>query len=124
MVLDLVTERNIQLFMQLAQLLACPVSENMYWRQPRRDIFLTSRSGGMQISQRFPLVDQDSANHLLEQGLSRWQPTRFGGIAQQLYRLRDGMIISCHLPLDSSAEVWLMLYKRQWTFLEALCFPG
>lgn len=122
MSVDLLTERNIQRFMQLADLEMCPVSAAMQWRN---DAFLTSltyHDGRVHLGQCFLQRWLDEA--LLREGLLRWHPARFAGIPQRIFHLRCGMAISCCPIAGSTAESWLLLHRRQRYFLETLCKPS
>ncbi|AJJ62661.1 type III secretion system protein SsaM [Yersinia aldovae] len=121
MTLSLVTERNIQLFMQLAQMPSCRVSTDMYWQTATYETYLNYRRGRMHISQCLPLDSYDS--NLLLLALHRWQPARFAGIPQRFFQLRRGLVMSCSPAADSAAELWLLLHRRQQAFLESLCKP-
>lgn len=117
--IDLMMERNLQLFMRLAGLPEINVVPLMCWRISQREIFLEHRSGRLHISYCIPAVCHDDT--LLYSGLSSWHPARFAGVPQRLYRLRHGMVISCAAPVGSNAEFWLLLHQKQKGFLEALC---
>lgn len=122
MSVDLLTERNIQRFIQLAELNDCPVSDAMQWRSDEYLTSLTFRDGRMHISQ--CLLLRWLEGELLRQALNRWQPARFAGIPQRIFHLRCGMAISCCPMAGSTAEVWLWLHRRQRHFLETLCKPS
>lgn len=121
MELDLVTERNIQLFMRLAELSARPVAAYMSWSRVQHETYLSYRNGRIHISQLFPYRPFDP--QLLHQVLVDWQPAQFFGIPQRLFHLRQGMVIDCSPPANSSAELWLSLHHRQIAFLEVRCIP-
>ncbi|MGL5701170.1 MAG: type III secretion system protein SsaM [Kluyvera sp.] len=119
MALDKVTELNILLFMQLADLPARPVSAEMYWQGERFQTWLTWRGGRIHISQCMPLEPFDDTLLLL--ALSRWQPAYFSGIPQRIFQLRRSLAIVCCPDADSAAELWLRVHRRQQAFLESLC---
>lgn len=121
MTLSLVTERNIQLFIQLADMHTCPVSADMCWHTAKYETYLNYRSGRMHISQCLPQDPFD--NNLLLLALHRWQPARFVGIPQRFFQLRRGLVMSCSPAADSAAELWALLHRRQQAFLESLCKP-
>ncbi len=121
MTLSLVTERNIQLFIQLADMHTCPVSADMCWHTAKYETYLNYRSGRMHISQCLPQDPFD--NNLLLLALHRWQPARFAGIPQRFFQLRRGLVMSCSPAADSAAELWALLHRRQQAFLESLCKP-
>ncbi len=121
MTLDLFIERNIQRFMQLAELEAQPLSAEMQWLDRGFQTFLTFRQGRMHISQ--CLLDPWCDDTLLLLALQRAHPAWFAGIPQRIFSLRRGMVISCSPMADSVAEQWLWLHRRQRTFMERLCKP-
>lgn len=116
---DLITERNIQQFIRLAELGDCPLSQAMCWRHARGETYLHYRSSRLHLSQYAPRIA--CVADALRQGLQRWHPARFAGVPQRLYALGTGLAISCSPPAHSAAELWLGLHQRQQTFLEALC---
>lgn len=119
--IDLVTERNIQLFIRLSGLPPCQVSTLMYWRGSRLDTYLNINAGRLHLSQFIPDVALD--DQTLRRGL-HWHPAQFAGIVQRFYRLKQVLVMSCSPPIQSNAELWLLLYRRQRAFLEALCRPA
>jgi|SRR5471030_570749 len=121
MTLDLITERNIQLFIQLADLDSCRASADMYWCTSKYETWLNYRGGRMHISQCLPPTPYDNDRLLL--ALRSWQPARFSGIPQRFFQLRRGLVISATPVADSGAELWLWLHRRQQRFLETLCQP-
>ncbi|MCW2481574.1 type III secretion system protein SsaM [Candidatus Symbiopectobacterium sp. NZEC135] len=121
MTLDLFIERNIQRFIQLADLAEQPPSAEMQWNDRGFQTFLTFRQGRMHISQ--CLLDPWRDDALLLLALQRAHPAWFAGIPQRVFTLRQGMVISCAPMADSVAEQWLWLHRRQRTFLEKLCKP-
>lgn len=119
MTLDRVTELNILLFMQLAELPVRPAAAGMYWQGERFQTWLSWQDGRVHISQCMPLDPFD--DNLLLLALQRWQPADFAGIPQRIFQLRGDLAISCCPAVDSAAEVWLRVYRRQQAFLESLC---
>lgn len=119
---DLVTERNIQLFIKLAGLSGCSLAPCMSWRQLHHDTHLNYQNGRIHLSQIFPhsLLDEQ----LLSKALSDWRIANYHGIPQRLFQLRQGIAISCSPPPGSSAEFWLLLHRRQIAFLESQCIPA
>ncbi|HCL5250064.1 TPA: type III secretion system apparatus protein [Salmonella enterica] len=117
---DLITERNIQLFIQLAGLAERPLATNMFWRQGQYETYLNYQNGRIHLGQilRQTFLDED----LLFKALTNWKPAVFLGIPQRLFLLRDGLAMSCSPPSASSAELWLRLHHRQMKFLESQCF--
>lgn len=122
MELDLVTERNIELFMRLAELSEQPITPCMSWWQAQFETYLGYQNGRVYISQLFPQMPFNEV--LLRQGLSKWQPAHFYGIPQRVFHLRQGMVISCSPPANSLAELWLALHRRQKAFMGGLCTPA
>ncbi|HGG3143964.1 TPA: SPI-2 type III secretion system apparatus protein SsaM [Salmonella enterica subsp. salamae] len=116
---DLITERNIQLFIQLAGLAERPLATNMFWRQGQYETYLNYQNGRIHLCQilQQTFLDED----LLFKALTNWKPAVFQGIPQQLFLLRDGLAMSCSPPPSSSAELWLRLHHRQIKFLESQC---
>lgn len=116
---DLITERNIQLFIQLAGLAERPLATNMFWRQGQYETYLNYQNGRIHLCQilQQPFLDED----LLFKALTNWKPAVFQGIPQRLFLLRDGLAMSCSPPPSSSAELWLRLHHRQIKFLESQC---
>ncbi|EAA7242483.1 type III secretion system apparatus protein [Salmonella enterica] len=116
---DLITERNIQLFIQLAGLAEQPLATNMFWRQGQYETYLNYQNGRIHLCQilQQAFLDED----LLFKALANWQPAVFQGIPQRLFLLRDGLAMSCSPPPSSSAELWLRLHHRQIKFLESQC---
>ncbi|EIP7387005.1 type III secretion system apparatus protein [Salmonella enterica] len=116
---DLITERNIQLFIQLAGLTEQPLATNMFWRQGQYETYLNYQNGRIHLCQilQQAFLDED----LLFKALANWQPAVFQGIPQRLFLLRDGLAMSCSPPPSSSAELWLRLHHRQIKFLESQC---
>ncbi|NLS55326.1 type III secretion system protein SsaM [Hafnia alvei] len=121
MTLDLVTERNIQLFIQLADMPTCRVTTDMCWSREKYETYLNFRDGRIHLSQ--CLLQGSFDNGLLLLALYRWQPCGFVGIPQRFFQLRRGLVISCAPAADSTAELWLRLHRRQQAFLESLCNP-
>lgn len=123
--IDLMTERNLQLFMRLSGLGEIPIASTMHWQQQNQETVLDYRPPRLSIShlRGGALRDREFDIMLLQRALLSWQPARFGGIPQRLYLLRRGIAISCSPPADSSAEFWLMLHRRQKALLEHLCVP-
>lgn len=119
MALDRVTELNIMLFMQLAELPARPATAGMYWQGEWFQTWLSWQDGRIHISQCMPLDPFD--DNLLLLALQRWQPTDFTGIPQRIFQLRSGLAMSCCPAVDSAAELWLRVHSRQQAFLESLC---
>ena len=119
MALDRVTELNILLFMQLAELPARPAAAGMYWQGEQFQTWLSWLDGRIQISQCMPLAPYDE--HLLLLALQRWNPADFAGIPQRIFQLRGALAISCCPAVDSAAELWLRVHRRQQAFLESLC---
>lgn len=122
MIIDLVTERNIQKFISLINLPYRPVTPSMYWQDSRRqnyEYYLNYRYSRVHLSQCFTQPQSD--NELLRKGISSWTLRYFSGIPQRVFRLRRGIVISCSPPADSGAELWLFLHFRQKAFLESLC---
>ncbi|BAE74574.1 hypothetical protein SGGMMB4_02910 [Sodalis glossinidius str. 'morsitans'] len=115
---DLITERNLQQFIRLAELGERPLLQAMCWRHTLGETYLHYRGGRLHLSQYMPHA---AADGVLRQGLQRWHPARFAGVPQRLYALGAGLAISCSPPTHSTAELWLGLHLRQQTFLEALC---
>ncbi len=118
---DLITERNIQLFIQLAGLAERPLATNMFWRQGQYETYLNYHNGRIHLCQILKQTFLDE-----ELLLKRWltgNPQR-SGIPQRLFLLRDGLAMSCSPPLSSSAELWLRLHHRQIKFLESQCVHG
>ncbi|ECG1029350.1 type III secretion system apparatus protein [Salmonella enterica subsp. salamae] len=116
---DLITERNIQLFIQLAGLAERPLTTNMFWRQGQYETYLNYQNGRIHLCQilQQTFLDED----LLFKALTHWKPAVFQGIPQRLFLLRDGLAMSCSPPPSSSAELWLRLHHRQIKFLESQC---
>lgn len=116
---DLITERNIQLFIQLAGLTERPLATNMLWRQGQYETYLNYQNGRIHLCQilQQTFLDED----LLFKALTNWKPAMFQGIPQRLFLLRDGLAMSCSPPPSSSAELWLRLHHRQIKFLESQC---
>lgn len=116
---DLITERNIQLFIQLAGLAERPLATNMFWRQGQYETCLNYQNGRIHLCQilQQTFLDED----LLFKALTNWKPAVFQGIPQRLFLLRDGLAMSCSPPPSSSAELWLRLHHRQIKFLESQC---
>ncbi|ENP5941689.1 type III secretion system protein SsaM [Salmonella enterica] len=119
MALDRVTELNILLFMQLAELPIRPAAAGMYWQGERFQTWLSWQDGRIHISQCMPLDPFD--DNLLLLALQRWQPADFTGIPQRIFQLRSGLAMSCCPAADSAAELWLRVHRRQQAFLESLC---
>ncbi|MBA3147674.1 SPI-2 type III secretion system apparatus protein SsaM [Salmonella enterica] len=116
---DLITERNIQLFIQLAGLAERPLATNMFWRQGQYETYLNYQNGRIHLCQilQQTFLDED----LLFKALTNWKPAVFQGIPQRLFLLLDGLAMSCSPPPSSSAELWLRLHHRQIKFLESQC---
>ncbi|MJG39377.1 SPI-2 type III secretion system apparatus protein SsaM [Salmonella enterica subsp. salamae] len=116
---DFITERNIQLFIQLAGLAERPLATNMFWRQGQYETYLNYQNGRIHLCQilQQTFLDED----LLFKALTNWKPAVFQGIPQRLFLLRDGLAMSCSPPPSSSAELWLRLHHRQIKFLESQC---
>ncbi|EDX9623331.1 type III secretion system apparatus protein [Salmonella enterica] len=116
---DLITERNIQLFIRLSGLAERPLATNMFWRQGQYETYLNYQNGRIHLCQilQQTFLDED----LLFKALTNWKPADFIGIPQRLFLLRDGLAISCSPPPSSSAELWLRLHHRQIRFLESQC---
>ncbi|ECF4921093.1 TPA: type III secretion system apparatus protein [Salmonella enterica subsp. enterica serovar Vietnam] len=116
---DLITERNIQLFIQLAGLAERPLATNMFWRQGQYETYLSYQNGRIHLCQirQQAFLDED----LLFNALTNWKPAVFQGIPQRLFLLHDGLAMSCSPPPSSSAEIWLRLHHRQIKFLESQC---
>ncbi|ECG8607157.1 SPI-2 type III secretion system apparatus protein SsaM [Salmonella enterica subsp. salamae] len=116
---DLITERNIQLFIQLAGLAERPLATNMFWRQGQYETYLNYQNGRIHLCQilQQTFLDED----LLFKALTNWKPAVFQGIPQRLFLLHDGLAMSCSPPPSSSAELWLRLHHRQIKFLESQC---
>lgn len=116
---DLITERNIQLFIQLAGLAERPLATNMFWPQGQYETYLNYQNGRIHLCQilQQTFLDED----LLFKALTNWKPAVFQGIPQRLFLLRDGLAMSCSPPPSSSAELWLRLHHRQIKFLESQC---
>lgn len=116
---DLITERNIQLFIRLSGLAERPLATNMFWRQGQYETYLNYQNGRIHLCQilQQTFLDED----LLFKALTNWKPAGFIGIPQRLFLLRDGLAISCSPPPSSSAELWLRLHHRQIKFLESQC---
>ncbi|EGM9061470.1 type III secretion system apparatus protein [Salmonella enterica] len=116
---DLITERNIQLFIRLSGLAERPLATNMFWRQGQYETYLNYQNGRIHLCQilQQTFLDED----LLFNALTNWKPAEFIGIPQRLFLLRDGLAISCSPPPSSSAELWLRLHHRQIKFLESQC---
>lgn len=121
MTLDLVTERNIQLFIQLADMPPCQVTPDMHWSGEKYETYLNYRDSRIHLSQ--CLLQGSFDNNLLLLALHRWQPSGFVGIPQRFFQLRRGLVMSCAPAADSTAELWLRLHRRQQAFLESLCKP-
>ncbi|EGO1016724.1 SPI-2 type III secretion system apparatus protein SsaM, partial [Salmonella enterica] len=102
---DLITERNIQLFIQLAGLAERPLATNMFWRQGQYETYLNYHNGRIHLCQILKQTFLDE--ELLFKALANWKPAAFQGIPQRLFLLRDGLAMSCSPPLSSSAELWL-----------------
>ncbi|EEJ2176839.1 SPI-2 type III secretion system apparatus protein SsaM [Salmonella enterica subsp. enterica serovar Typhimurium] len=119
---DLITERNIQLFIQLAGLAERPLATNMFWRQGQYETYLNYHNGRIHLCQILKQTFLDE--ELLFKALANWKPAAFQGIPQRLFLLRDGLAMSCSPPLSSSAELWLLLHHRQIKFLESQCVHG
>ncbi len=96
---DLITERNIQLFIQLAGLAERPLATNMFWRQGQYETYLNYHNGRIHLCQilKQTFLDED----LLFKALTHWKPAAFQGIPQRLFLLRDGLAMSCSPPLSS-----------------------
>ncbi|WP_342322900.1 type III secretion system protein SsaM [Kosakonia sp. BYX6] len=108
---DLVTQRNIQLFIRLAGLAHHPLAADMQWRQAHYQTHLGYRHGRVSLCQLFPHSPFDKVRLLTL--LSDWRPSAFYGIPQRVFQVRKGLAISCSPPPDSSAELWLQLHRRQ-----------
>lgn len=119
MALDRTTELNILLFMQLAGLSVRPVSAEMYWQIDMFQTWLTWRDGRIHISQ--CMLQDPFDDNLLLLALNRWQPAYFIGIPQRIFQLRCGLAMSCCPAVDSAAELWLRVHRRQQAFLGSLC---
>ncbi|ACH76243.1 SPI-2 type III secretion system apparatus protein SsaM [Salmonella enterica subsp. enterica serovar Dublin] len=119
---DLITERNIQLFIQLAGLAERPLATNMFWRQGQYETYLNYHNGRIHLCQILKQTFLDE--ELLFKALANWKPAAFQGIPQRLFLLRDGLAMSFSPPLSSSAELWLRLHHRQIKFLESQCVHG
>ncbi|MBH0757104.1 SPI-2 type III secretion system apparatus protein SsaM [Salmonella enterica] len=119
---DLISERNIQLFIQLAGLAERPLATNMFWRQGQYETYLNYHNGRIHLCQILKQTFLDE--ELLFKALANWKPAAFQGIPQRLFLLRDGLAMSCSPPLSSSAELWLRLHHRQIKFLESQCVHG
>ncbi|WP_339033079.1 SPI-2 type III secretion system apparatus protein SsaM [Salmonella enterica] len=119
---DLITERNIQLFIQLAGLAERPLATNMFWRQGQYETYLNYHNGRIHLCQILKQTFLDE--ELLFKALANWKPAAFQGIPQRLFLLRDGLAMSCSPPLSSSAALWLRLHHRQIKFLESQCVHG
>ncbi|MGG1905383.1 type III secretion system protein SsaM [Enterobacter ludwigii] len=119
MALDRVTELNILLFIQLAELPARPAAAGMYWQGERFQTWLSWQDGRLHISQCMPLAPYD--DNLLLLALQRWKPADFAGIPQRIFQLRGSLAMSCCPAVDSAAELWLRVHRLQQAFLESLC---
>ena len=119
MTLDRVTELNMRLFMQLADLPVCPVSTSMHWQKEQFQTWLNWQEGRLHLSQCLAPERFDST--CLLRALQRWQPAFFSGIPQRFFQLSRGLVISCCLIPDSTAELWLRLHQRQQSFLTSVC---
>ncbi|HIA4871829.1 TPA: SPI-2 type III secretion system apparatus protein SsaM [Salmonella enterica] len=119
---DLITERNIQLFIELAGLAERPLATNMFWRQGQYETYLNYHNGRIHLCQILKQTFLDE--ELLFKALANWKPAAFQGIPQRLFLLRDGLAMSCSPTLSSSAELWLRLHHRQIKFLESQCVHG
>ncbi|KML18226.1 type III secretion system protein SsaM [Leclercia adecarboxylata] len=119
MEIDRVTELNILLFTQLAELPALPNADGIYCQGERFQTWLSWQDGRIHISQCMPLAPFD--DNLLLLALQRWKPAEFFGIPQRIFQLSCGLAISCCPAVDSPAELWLQVHHRQQAFLESLC---
>lgn len=119
MALDRVTELNMLLFMQLAELPVRPAAAGMYWKGERFQTWLSWQDGRIHISQSMPLAPYD--DNLLLLALQRWKSAEFAGIPQRIFQLRSCLAMSCCPAVDSAAELWLRVHRRQQAFLESLC---
>ncbi|ONF77567.1 EscV/YscV/HrcV family type III secretion system export apparatus protein [Salmonella enterica subsp. enterica serovar Typhimurium] len=84
---DLITERNIQLFIQLAGLAERPLATNMFWRQGQYETYLNYHNGRIHLCQILKQTFLDE--ELLFKALANWKPAAFQGIPQRLFLLRD-----------------------------------
>ncbi|OSN10901.1 type III secretion system protein SsaM [Lonsdalea iberica] len=119
MTLDLITELNIQRFIQLADMPDCCSMADMCWKKEKYETYLNYRDRRLHISQCLPRGPFD--NDLLMLALQRWHPAYFAGIPQRFFKLRCGLFISCSPAAESTAELWFRLHRRQQAFLESLC---
>ena len=116
---DLVTKRNMQLFIRLAGLTEYPLAEDMLWRQAHFHTHLGYHNDRVYLCQVFPRSPYDKAR--LFALLSHWQPSAFYGIPQRLFQLQKGLAISCSPPPGTPAEFWLQLHRRQIAFMGTQC---
>lgn len=80
---DLITERNIQLFIQLAGLAERPLATNMFWRQGQYETYLNYHNGRIHLCQILKQTFLDE--ELLFKALANWKPAAFQGIPQRLF---------------------------------------
>lgn len=118
---DLITERNVQLFIRLAGLEVYPLARNMVWQRGQYETHLGYVNGRVHLSQIYLCLHP--GEEMLARLLSHWLPTKFAGIPQRMSLTRRGVAISCSPPTGSSAELWWLLHRRQITFLESQCLP-
>ncbi len=72
---DLITERNIQLFIQLAGLAERPLATNMFWRQGQYETCLNYHNGRIHLCQILKQTFLDE--ELLFKALANWKPAAF-----------------------------------------------
>ncbi|WP_253376723.1 type III secretion system protein SsaM [unidentified bacterial endosymbiont] len=117
---DLMTQRNIQQFIQLTRLELQQIQSDIYWRTSDFEVWLNYRNKRIHLSQCLITETDDS---MLMEALRQWQPTRFYGIPQRFFILNRKLVVNCTPLADSTAEHWFRLYQRQQAFLENLCHP-
>lgn len=120
MEMDLVATRNLQLFIQMAELPCSAITACMEWQIGPRRIFLEWRNGRLLLTTGVQHRHYHHEDLLLLQEC--WQLERFNGVPQRIYLLNMGMMVSCSPPAASGAECWYQLYQQQCALLRRL--PG
>ncbi len=122
--LDLITERNIQLFIQLAGLAERPLATNMFWRQGQYETYhLNYHNGRIHLCQ---ILKQNLLRRRpVFKALTHWKKTcSVPWYSSTIILLsRDGLAMSCSPPLPA-CRAWLRLHHRQIKFLESQCVHG
>lgn len=110
--MDLHTTRNLEKFLEMANLIPERIESQLCFREEPFTVFLEIRQDRLLLTSAYEQESTDAAR-LLPILLQEWSPERFDGVVQRIFVLHNAVMLSCAPAAASQAELWYRLYLRQ-----------